>query len=42
MSVSIKTSREIELMKVAGKYLEEVHERLAEHIKPGITTWDLD
>ena len=42
MSVSIKTSREIELMKVAGKYLEEVHERLAEHIKPGITTWELD
>ena len=40
MSVSIKTSRE--LMKVAGKYLEEVHERLAEHIKPGITTWELD
>lgn len=29
-------------MKVAGKYLEEVHERLAEHIKPGITTWELD
>ena len=42
MSVSIKTSREIELMKVAGKYLEEVQERLAEHIKPGITTWELD
>ena len=42
MAVSIKTSREIELMKVAGKYLEEVHERLAEHIKPGITTWELD
>lgn len=42
MSVSIKTSREIELMKVAGKYLEEVHERLVEHIKPGITTWELD
>lgn len=42
MSVSIKTSREIELMKVAGKYLEEVYERLAEHIKPGITTWELD
>ena len=42
MSVSIKTSREIELMKVAGKYLEEEHERLAEHIKPGITTWELD
>lgn len=42
MSVSIKTSREIERMRTAGKYLEEVHERLAEHIKPGITTWELD
>ena len=42
MSVSIKTSREIELMRTAGKYLEEVHEKLAEHIKPGITTWELD
>ena len=42
MSVSIKTSREIELMRTAGKYLEEVHEKLAEHIQPGISTWELD
>lgn len=42
MSVSIKTSREIELMRIAGKYLEEVHEELARHIRPGISTWELD
>lgn len=42
MSVTIKSQREIELMREAGKILAEVHERLAEFIKPGITTWDIN
>ncbi len=42
MSVTIKTAKEIELMRHAGKLLEEVHSGLAEHIRPGITTGELD
>lgn len=42
MGVTIKSAREIERMTVAGKYLEELHERLSEVISPGITTWDID
>lgn len=42
MSVSIKSQREIELMREAGKILFEVHEALAQMIRPGITTWDID
>ena len=42
MSVSIKTSHEIELMRHAGKLLEQVHNELAKHIRPGISTWELD
>lgn len=42
MSVSIKSQREIELMREAGRILFEVHEELARMIKPGITTWDID
>lgn len=42
MSVSIKTAREIDLMRHAGKLLEQVHDELAQIIKPGITTWDID
>ena len=40
--VTIKSKREIELMRTAGKLLAEVHERLGEEIAPGITTKDLD
>lgn len=42
MSVSIKSEREIVLMREAGKILFEVHEKLAEIIKPGITTLEID
>lgn len=42
MSVSIKSSREIELMREAGKILAETQERLGEAIKPGISTKDID
>ena len=38
MSVTIKTAREIELMREAGRLLEKVHNELAEFIRPGIST----
>lgn len=42
MSVSIKTAREIELMREAGRLLEIVHEEMAKAIKPGIYTWEIN
>ena len=42
MSVTIKTAREIELMREAGRLLEKVHDELADFIRPGITTLDID
>ena len=36
--ISIKSKREIELMKEAGAIVARVHKRLKEEIKPGITT----
>ena len=40
--ITIKSSREIELMRDAGKILRDVHNRLAEEVKPGISTLDID
>ena len=42
MAVTIKSEREIQLMRDAGKILAEVHDRLSEMIAPGITTLDID
>ncbi|MBQ0000651.1 MAG: type I methionyl aminopeptidase [Clostridiales bacterium] len=42
MSVSIKSEREIALMRESGHLLEKVHEELASYIKPGISTKELD
>ena len=42
MSVTIKSAREIELMREAGRLLAEVHEEMAAFIKPGISTKDID
>lgn len=42
MSVSIKSEREIDLMREAGRILYEVHEELAKIIRPGISTWEID
>ena len=42
MSVSIKTAREIDLMREAGRLLEKVHNELAKVICPGISTWEID
>ena len=42
MSVTIKSSREIELMREAGRILGRVHEDLEKFLKPGISTYDID
>lgn len=42
MAITIKSKREISLMREAGKILAEVHEKLGEIIAPGITTMDID
>jgi methionyl aminopeptidase len=40
--VTIKSQREIELMRKAGKFLAMTHEELAKAIKPGMSTWEID
>ena len=42
MAVSIKSEREIEIMREAGKILHYVHDELGKAIKPGISTMDID
>ena len=42
MAVSIKSQKEIELMREAGRLLAITHEELAKFIKPGISTYDID
>lgn len=42
MAVTIKSSREIELMSEAGRILAKVHEELAKFVKPGMTTLEID
>lgn len=40
--VSIKSDREIKLMREAGKILAQVHEELGRAIEPGMSTLDID
>ncbi|SFR64205.1 type I methionyl aminopeptidase [Anaeromicropila populeti] len=42
MSVTIKTEKEIELMREAGKILAIVHDELEKFLRPGISTLDID
>lgn len=42
MSVTIKSPREIELMRESCKILSEVHAKMGEFIKPGISTKEID
>ena len=42
MSVIIKSEREIELMREAGRILGEVHEALAKEVVPGVSTLSID
>ncbi|MGB1907550.1 MAG: M24 family metallopeptidase, partial [Spongiibacter sp.] len=42
MTVSIKTPEEIAAMRVAGRLAADVLEMIAEYVKPGVTTAELD
>lgn len=42
MSVSIKSAREIEIMRAAGKILAKVHEDMAKILKAGMSTWEVN
>lgn len=42
MAVSIKSEREIELMREAGKILAKTHEELGKIIRPGISTFEIN
>ena len=41
MSVTIKSAREIEYMRIAGKLLEEVHNELGAFVKPGMSAMEI-
>lgn len=42
MPVTVKSAREIELMRAAGKILGKVHQDLGKSLKPGMTTLEID
>ena len=42
MPDTIKSTREIELMREAGKILAKVHEQLGKELRPGMSTYEID
>ena len=40
--VTIKSKREIELMKIAGRIVGLAHQEVKKHVKPGVSTYELD
>lgn len=42
MAITIKSEREIQLMRESCKLIAKVHEELGKHIRPGITTMEID
>lgn len=42
MAITIKSEREIELMREAGRILAIVHEELEKYLQPGRSTYDID
>ena len=42
MAVTVKSARELGLMRDSGKILAEVHAKLGEFVKPGISTLEID
>ena len=40
--VTIKSDKEIQLMREAGQILAQVHAELAQYVRPGISTYELD
>ena len=42
MAISIKSAREVELMRAAGHVVAEVLDSMREHVRPGVTTGELN
>ena len=42
MSVSIKSERELGLMREAGRILAITHDEMEKALKPGVSTWEID
>ena len=42
MAVTVKTKKEIELMRESNHRLEKVFDALEKMIRPGISTWEID
>lgn len=42
MNITVKSEQEIDLMRTAGRIVAEVLEILSKHIRPGVTTGELD
>jgi methionyl aminopeptidase len=42
MAIYLKSDKEIELMRIAGRILAQTLQRVSEHVKPGVTTLELD
>jgi methionyl aminopeptidase len=42
MSIAVKSPEQIEKMRVAGRLAAEVLQVVAPHVKPGVTTEELD
>lgn len=42
MAISIKSEKEIELMREAGRILAITHEELEKALRPGMSTWDIN
>ncbi len=42
MAITIKNEQDIEKMRIAGKLASEVLDFITPHVKPGITTGELD
>lgn len=40
--IIMKTMEVIQKMRAAGKILAECHRQIAQMLKPGITTWEID
>lgn len=42
MAITIKSEREIEIMREAGRILAIVHEEMEKALKPGMSTWEIN
>ena len=42
MTITIKTAADVEAMRIAGRLASEVLDMLTPHVKPGVSTEELD